>query len=141
MRKLTDDWALVGVINPGSQTASEKLTAAIDMSKYLQVCAVVAVGTLGTAATVDATWKTSATSGGTYNAVSGKSITQLTKAGTDDNKQVAVNLRGDEMGGNRYAKFSMTPGTAASDAAVLVFGLVRYAPATEQDLSTVDEVI
>lgn len=139
--KFSERWGIVGVINPGAQTAAEKLTAAIDTSLYHDLVAVVASGTMGTSATIDATFKASATSGGTYAAITGKSITQLVKA-SHDNKQVLVNLRCDEIPSQkRYVKFSMTPGTATSDAAVLVLGRPRYAPATDGDLSSVVEAV
>lgn len=139
---MSEEWALIGVINPSSQSAGEQLSAAIDMANFHEVMMEVMVGALGASATVDATIKQSDTSGGTYAAISGKSITQLTKAGSDDNKQVHVNLRSNEMtDGKRYIKASITVGTAACLTAVEVWGRPRYSPAHLVDLSSVDEII
>lgn len=139
--KQYEEYSVVGVIDPSSQSAGELLTAAIDLSKWIDVMAVLVVGALGTNATVDATWKSATTSGGTYAAVSGTAITQLTKAGTDDNKQVLAHLRANETGGKRYAKFSVTVATAACLTSVVVLGRPQTKPATDSDLATVDEVV
>lgn len=139
--KLYEDWGIVATIDPTSWSAAEHLSDEIDMKSYHAICAIVSVGALGSSGTVDGGFKASATSGGSYAAVSGKSITQLTQAGTDDNKQVIVHLRSDETGGKEFVKFYLTPGTAASLGSVVVLGKPRYAPATDSDLSSVDEVV
>jgi len=139
--KQYEEYSVVGVINPSSQAAGEALTAAIDLSKWADVMAVLSVGALGASATVDATWKAATTSGGTYAAVSGTGITQLTKADSDDNKQVLVHLRPIETAGKRYAKFSVTVAVAACLTSVVVLGRPVVKPATDNDLTTVDEVV
>jgi hypothetical protein len=77
--------------------------------------------------------------------VSGRGITQLAKAGTDDNKQVLINLKQEDLDFNNGFKFfrvSMTPAVAACliGAAVLGFD-PRYDFATDNDAATVDEVV
>ena len=144
LNKQYEEWALVGVIDPDAYTAGEQLTAAIDMSKWEDILFVVLVGDLGTNATVDASLKASATSGGTYAAISGKAITQLTQAGTDkSNTQAYIHLRGDEMpAGKYYVKGSMTVGTATSDAGAIVLGRPRkFKPASDNDLASVGEIV
>jgi hypothetical protein len=89
----------------------------------------------------------SATSGGTYTQISGKSITQLTEASTDDNKQAVINLKAEEMGsGMRYVKVSLRVAAAASDAGTITLaGRPRYTTAstttTYGDLASVDEIV
>lgn len=140
-QKFYEEWAIVATIDPASQTASEKLSDEIDLKNYLELAAVVLLGALGSSGTVDGTFKAASTSGGSYAAVTGTGITQLTQAGSDDNKQIVVHLRGDQTGGKEFVKFSLTPGTAASLAAAVVFGKPRFGPATDQDLASVDEVV
>jgi hypothetical protein len=140
MQKFSDEWAIVATIDPDAGTAGTYLSDEIDMSKYTQLAAIVMAGTLGASATIDATFQSAPTAGGTYADISGKAITQLTKAGSDDGKQAVVSLRGDE-GGDRYVKLELVVGTATSDCGAIVLGRVRYGPATDYDLSTVDEVV
>lgn len=141
--RLDEYVAVVGVIDPDAYTAGEQLTAAIDMSKWESLLCIVMAGDLGTNATVDAAIKASATSGGTYAAITGKAITQLTQSPDDSNKQALVHLRASEMpAGKRYVKLSMTVATATSDAGAIVLGKPAHAfPATDNDLSSVDEVV
>lgn len=139
----SENQAVVGIIDPDVYTAAEYLTAAIDMNKFESLQAIVMAGTLGASATLDAKLTASATSGGTYTDITGKAITQLTQAGTDSDKQSIINLRAEELTeGLRYVKLSMTVGTATSDAGAIVMGAnPRNAPASDNDLSTVDEIV
>lgn len=140
--KQYEEYSVVGIIDPDAYTAAAYLTAAIDMSLYADVMAIVMAGDLGTNATLDAKATDSATSGGSYADISGKAITQLTEAGTDSNKQAIIHLRGSELNsGKRYVKFSMTVGTATSDAGMIVLGRPFVKPATLSDLTAVDEVV
>lgn len=141
MRKFANEWAIVDVIDPDVHTAATYLSAEIDFSEWLELVAIVMAGTLGTNATVDAAFHTSATAGGSYAAVSGKAITQLTEAGTDSDKQAIIHLRPDEVGGKRYVKLSAAIGTATSDFGAIILGKPRYAPGTDQDDASVDEVV
>ncbi|RMG90728.1 MAG: hypothetical protein D6706_18990, partial [Chloroflexi bacterium] len=75
--------------------------------------------------------------------LTGKSITQLTQAGTDSNKQVLVEVRADELSaGYTHLRGRLIIGTAASDAAVIALGGdARYGPASDYDLASVDEIV
>ena len=138
--------AVVGVIDPDAYTANTYKTANIDMSKWESIMVVVMAGTLGTNATVDAkiTEYTGTSEEGAQDIV-GKAITQLTEAGTDSDKQAIINLRREEMDiadGFRYVKVQLILATATSDLGLLVIGVVpRNAPASDNDLSTVDEIV
>ena len=68
----SEDWAVVGMVDPDANTAATYLTAAIDMTDWEQLAVITMVGTLGAAATVVTTVTASATSGGTYATVTGK---------------------------------------------------------------------
>lgn len=142
--KLSEVIAVVGKIDPDVTTAGTVLTEAIDMAKYTQVMAIVQAGTLGTNATVNFKFTQATTSGGTYKDVTGAAITEMTQAGTDQSDRVAVlNMYGTELDMDsdyRYVKGSLTIGTATSDAAAVVVGLVKEGLATDRDSSTVDHI-
>ena len=132
-------------IHAASQSASEKLTGAVDLLKFKRAYFLIDTGTMGSSATLDFTVKASATSGGSYTAVSGSAITQLVKA-TDDNKYAIVEVSSEKIlaAGStyRYIKGSLTPGTAACTSAVIVLGsLVNYEPASQYNATTVAQTV
>lgn len=135
--------AVVATIDPDVYTAAEYLSDAIDMNDFESIQAIVMAGTLGSSATLDAKLTASATSGGSYADITGKAITQLTQAGSDDDKQAIINLRAEELTeGLRFVKLSMTVGTATSDAGAIVLGAnARNNPASDNDLASVDEIV
>lgn len=143
--KITDLVGVVATIDPDAYTAATYTSDWVNMANFDQVMAVVMVGTLGTSATVDAKIE-QATDGSGSNAkdVSGKSITQLTQAGSDDDKQVVIGISAadlDVANNFDYVRLSLTVGTATSDAGGIIVGLPSDLPATAVDLSTVDEVV
>ena len=137
--------ALVGAIDPQSANAA-KTSGWIDATKYLNYMATISVGALGASATVDAKLE-QATDGSGAGAkdVTGRSITQLTKAGADDNKQVEINLKQEDLDFNNGFKFfrlSVTPAVAASLIAGFVQGFdPRYGVASDSDAASVDEIV
>ncbi len=135
--------AVVGVIDPDAYAAATYLSAAIDMSKFESIQAIVAVGDFVATATLDAKLTSSATSGGSYTDVAGKAIAQMTAAGTDDNKQAVINCRASELpAGHRFVKLSVTLGTAGADLGAVVLGHnPGHAPASDNDLASVDEIV
>ena len=143
--KPSDQAVLVGVIDPDLNTANTYTTAWISMATFAAIQAIVLAGTLGTNATLDAKLEQAQDSGGTgAKDVTGKAITQLTQAGTDDSdKQAIINCRSDELDVNNgftHVRLSMTVATASSDSAGLVLGhYARYQPAA--DAASVAEVI
>lgn len=147
MEKLISEaLSIVGTVDPDAYATGTQLTDAIDMSVNRRVMFIVTVGDLGTAATIDFYVMECATSGGTYTRLTGKNITQLTKTGTDGDKQAIVNVSSEELtSGMRYLKGSMRVGTAASDAAVIALGDPIYSDAVTStaygDLASVDEIV
>ena len=144
--KMSEGWAVVATIDPDAYAAAAYLSDAIDMSDYTKLMAVVMVGTLGTNATIDAAATQATTSAGTYKALSpAKAITQLTQAGTDQSDlQAIINVDEHDLdldNDYRFVKFSLTVGTAASDAGLIVLGLPKTRPATANDLASVTEVV
>lgn len=149
MNKLfSEEWAVVGVVDPDAYAAGQQLTAAIDMSQYEQVAAVLLLGDRSAGVSVDLAFHSSATSGGSYSAISGKSIAQIADESPlsgASNKQVILNLRGSEVtSNNQYVKAVLTLAlspTANTDVAVIVFGRARHLPADDNDISSVKEVV
>lgn len=132
-------------IHAASQSAAEKLTGAVDLSKWRQVLFLIDAGTLGTSGTLDFQVKASDATAGTYTAVPSTAITQLVKA-TDDNKYAVVSVKAESISalGLNYAfiKGSLLPGTAAATSAVIVLGeATRFEPASDSDASTVAQIV
>ena len=137
----SEQWAVIGVVDPDANGAAEYLTAAIDMSMWSRIVAVVQTGILGTSATVDFKLTDSDATGGSYTDISGKAITQLVKASNDDD-QAIINLRFDELNTDaRFVKAAVTVGTATSDCSAIVMGLPRYYPASDNDIASVVEIV
>lgn len=141
----SEDIAIVGTIDSASQSTSEKLTDAIDLSKFSRFLFVINAGVLGTSATLDFQIKGATSAGGSYTAITGTAITQLVKA-TDDGKQVVVEISRqavENLGlGYTHIKGSLVPGTAASQAAVVALGVGPfYGPAADHDLADVAQIL
>ena len=145
--------AVVATIDPDAYTASDDTPQTsdwVDMSRFESLLSVLAAGTIAASVTINAKLEqaTSAAGAGAKD-ITGKAITALTTA--DGDKQVLINLRGEEMdasGGFRYARLSVTISDSASpDAAAADFGAVllgffpKYGPASDNDLASVDEIV
>jgi hypothetical protein len=138
--------AVVATIDPDVTTASTVTSDWVDMGLFDQIMAVVMAGTLGTSATLNAKIEQATSSAGAgAKDLTGKLITELTQAGTDSDKQAIINVRAEELdidNGFSFARLSMTVGVATSDAGAIVLGFgPRYGPASDNDLSTVDEIV
>lgn len=138
--------ALAGVIDPDAYAAGTYTTGWIAAAEAANFMALVSVGDMVATSTVNAKIEqaTSAAGAGAKD-LTGKAVTALTQAGTDDNKQAIINIRADDMDiANSFTHFrlSMTVATAASDAAGYVFAMDhRHGPANLRDLTSVDEVV
>ncbi len=137
---------IVGVYNPQSVSAGTVTTGWISMVDYRSIMVIILAGALGASATVDAKLQQATDSSGTgAKDVTSKAITQLTKAGTDDNKQVIINCRADELdidGGFTHVRLSMTVATAACLLGAVVLGMDRrHGYQDAGDLTTVDEIV
>ncbi|MEM6259684.1 MAG: hypothetical protein AAGI37_15500 [Planctomycetota bacterium] len=138
--------AIVGNIDPDAYAASTVTSGWISVADFYNFAAVIQAGTLGSSATVDAKLEQATDSSGTgAKDITSKAITQLTQAGTDSDKQAVINLKSDELDiANDFTHFrlSVTVATAASDVGGIVLGVnPRHAPASDNDASTVDEIV
>lgn len=142
---IAESVAIIGTIDPDAYGTGAQVTDVIDMLYWREVMFIVSVGDLGSSATADFAVASSANSDMSSSAsLSGKAITQLTQAGSDSDKQAIVRVTSEEVGaaGHRYIRGTLTIGTAASDAAVIVVGTAsRYAPVDAIDLASVDEIV
>jgi len=140
----SDRAVLAAVIDPDAYTAAAYSSGWVHMGTYENIMAVLKVGTMATSSTVDAKLEQAQDDSATgLKDITGKSITQLTEAGTDSDKQAIINCRADELdvaNGFDYVRITVTVATAASDLDAAIFGFdARYQPAT--DITTVDEIV
>ena len=142
----TEIAAVVGSIDPDAYSNAAYQTDYIPLKNFRRYMAIIMAGTLGSSATIDAKLVayTSAAGAGALD-IPGAAITQLTQAGTDSDKQAIINFNTEVLAGNtKYTHFRLivTVGTAASDMGAVVLGFdPRYAPASDADASTVDEIV
>jgi len=110
-----------------------------------QRAAIVMAGTLGSSATFDAKLEEATDDSGTgVQDITGKAITQLTQADTDESDQQAIiNLANPELtDGFTHFRLTISVGTAASDGGAVVLGFdERYGPANENDAASVAEIV
>jgi len=142
----SNEAAVAAVIDPDVTVASTVTSGWVSMATFRTVMAVVLAGTLGTSATVDAKLEQATDAAGTgVKDVTGKSITQLTQAGTDSDKQSVINcMQSDLDVANDFdhVRLSITVGVATSDVGGVVMGLApAYGFASENDSTTVAEIV
>lgn len=141
----SDRAAIVGVVNPASHSAGTVSSGWVSMAKFERIMAVIQTGVLGTAATVAAKLEQAQDSSGAgAKDVSGKAITTIVKA-SGDNKQAIINMAGEDIDANdgfTHVRLSMTVAEAASVASAVILGFdARYAPGSDDDLASVDEIV
>jgi len=133
---------LAAVIDPDAYAAGTYTSDWVSMAVFSAVMAVVFAGDLGTAATVNAKIEEAKDGSGTdAQNLAGKAITELTKVGTDDNKQAVINVRAEELTETfTHVRLSITVATATSDAGGVIVGFdARFEPATQA--ASVAEVV
>lgn len=142
---------IVSCIDPDNYAGTTTVTGdVIDMRNWHSLMAILMVGDMVANGTVDYKLQAGTATNSTFYDITGKAVTQLTQAGTDDNKQVVINLKSEELASQsnadgrayRYVRELWTPGTVTTDAGTVVLGFdPRYGPATDSDLTTVDEIV
>lgn len=136
--------AVLACIDPDAYTAATYTTGWVSMALWDALQAIVMAGDLGSSGTLDAKLTAATDSSGTGAAdISGATITQMTQAGTDSNKQGIINLRTDSLAGQGFThvRLSMTVAVATSDAGALLLGFgPKYAPASDSDSTAVDSI-
>jgi hypothetical protein len=145
MQRAYESVAVLGKIDPVSQAAGTVNTTVVDCALFERTLFIVKAGVLGALATLDFVVKGDTASGGSFaTTVTGKAITQLTKAGSDDSKIVLVEVDTNALGvqGFRYVRGTATVGVAASliDVTVLGFGC-SYPNANQHNIASVKEIV
>lgn len=145
--KPSDFICVAGAIDPQSNAAAATKTSDyVDMAQFNSMLAVLNVGAITSTGKVDAKLVQAKDSSGTDKKdISGKAITQLTEAGTDSNKQIEINLFAEELdtaNGFRYVALEVTNTTAAALVSAVILGAAgRYDPASDSNVSSVDEIV
>lgn len=142
VNRFTEEVAVLGTIDPEAMGTGTDGTDIIDMHYWGEVAFVLLLGTMAASATADFIIQASANAD-MSSAVTFRSATQLTQAGSDGDKQVILTVRDDELAGDgyRYVRGKLTIGTDACDIAVVALGYdARFKPASDNDLSSVDEI-
>ncbi|MFV9616172.1 MAG: hypothetical protein ACNYZG_09455 [Gammaproteobacteria bacterium] len=138
--------AVVATIDPDTYTAAAYTSDYIDMGLFERAQFVVMTGTLGTAATVDASivQATTAAGAGSKALTTSKAITQLVKA-TNDDDQAIINVLAEDLdlaNSFDFCAITVTVGVATSDVGAIGLGFnPRYAPASDNDLASVVEIV
>ncbi len=145
-QKASEVIAVVETIDPISQGAGAVSSGWVPVKDFHRFMAVVFAGVLGAAATLDGKIEQATSSGGAgVKDVVGRAITQFTKAGSDDNKQAVINIKPDDLdldGSFYFIRLTLTVGVAASLVGGVLVGLgARFGPASDADVSTVDEIV
>ncbi len=143
--RLSERLALVACIDPDAYGTGAVNSDVIDMLQHRRILFVVMAGDIASTGKLDfAVYGDTASNGSFATLITGKSITQLTQAGTDSDKQAIVEVSSEEVQaqGKRYIRGVMTFTTAGGDAGmVAVAGDSRYQPNNVFDLASVDEIV
>ena len=137
--------ALAAVIDPDVSPAAAYTSDYVDAGQFESMMAIIKAGTLGSSATLDAKLVQATDSSGTgVKDITGKAITQMTQAGTDQSDtQATIDVRAEELdmdNGFTHVALIITIGTATSDACGEILGFnSRSLSATAHQLASVGE--
>lgn len=142
----SEEWAVVGTVDPDANTAGAVNSDIIDMSLFEQILVIVSIGALGSGATVAVKLQEGAAANMSDAAdIAGKAITTFADSsptGSNDDQQAIINLRGDELTeGDRYVRAVHTVANATSDSAVIILGKAKSGPSSDNDLASVAEIV
>jgi hypothetical protein len=137
--------AVVGAVAPQS-VAAVQVSGWIDATTFHNYMALVQLGAIGAAATVDAKFQQATSNAGAgAKDVAGKAIVQFTKANADDNKQAVINLKQEDLdfnNGFKWFQLSITPAVAASLIGGTVFGVdPRYGFASDNKAASQAQIV
>jgi len=113
---------------------AEAFTSYVSLANYHRAAILIHTGVMASGSTLDAVVHQATDTSGSSpkHLTSSKAITQLTQAGSDSNKDVAIEIRTEELdvaGGFDCIALGYTVGTAATLLSIEIYGLVpRYAP-------------
>ncbi len=134
----SDRICVSGTVDPATIVNVEVFTDVVDMNNFEQACFILLTGNIASEA-ITFRLVESATSGGVYTAVSGKSKVYSAHASSNDNVQCQINLKASELtSGMKFVKAGIvTDGASGGPMAVIALGLKPVAsPASDFDLAT-----
>lgn len=148
----SEEVALVDAIDPDAYGEGAVSTAYIAAKNFHSFMATVYAGTMASNHTLDAKIQQATTSGGgSVKDLTGASITQLTAAGTDSDKQAIIQFRTQDLdvaNGFDFVRLTLTLASTASpfsgntDFGAALYGFhPRHAPASDNDNASVDEIV
>lgn len=140
MSQPSERLTVCGVVDPQTANNTTKTTGNVDLSKFHEAAFILLVGAIDS--TVDFKLQESADGSSNWSDVSGKAITQL--SGSDDSKQVLVNLKAEELAaGKRYVRGLVTLGNGTSQTICAVaLGLKpHFGPAADDKAATLVQVV
>ena len=128
---------------PADSETTEVNSAWVTLANHHRAVILVSVGDMAASSTLDIDIEEATDSGGTgVKTITGKSITQLTQAGTDSNKVVIIELQSEELDADNdfdHFRVEVTPAVGAVEFAVFVLGFnTRFAPVST---TAIDEIV
>jgi hypothetical protein len=134
----SDRIGVVGTIDPQTVVNTEVFSDVVDMNNFDQACFILLTGDMANE-TVTFRVVESATSGGTYTLVTGKSKAYTASATANDNVQCQINLKASELSsGMKFVKAgAVTGGASGGMMAVVALGLKPVSVvASDLDIAT-----
>lgn len=146
MLKTSELISVCTAIDPDNQSAGTVTSTYVKLDKFVNYLAVFQAGVLAsTNTTVFSIVQATDGSGTGVKAITGKTATTLTEAGTDSDKQVIIALNPHELdlaGGFYWVALRSVTATAAGYVSGVLLGInPNYTPASAYDATTVDEVL
>jgi len=137
----SEDYGLIGTIDPQTITTSEVFSDVIDMGKFIKVMCIFLGGNMAADGTMVCRVVTCDSAGS--NVAAFKTADTVT-AGTDYS-QVIVEVDNQDLAGgatnkDRYVKFGMVSAGSGGPIAAVVLGKAKYGPSSDEDLATVLEI-
>jgi hypothetical protein len=143
-QKLSEALPIVAVLASQTVANTELFTGVVDMGAMQQCMAVANLGNMA-AETIDFKAYSCDSDGSNAVAITGKAATQLAAhASNNDSKQLVIGLRDTDLltSGKQYAKFGLvTGGATGGPAGVVVLGSPRQGAGTDQDATSVLQIV
>ena len=137
--------AVTAIIVPDARGAGSVTSTYVNMGLFERVQFIIQTGEMAATSTLNASivQATDASGTGVKALTTAKAITEL--GATDDNKQVIVNVLAEDLDmANNFDFAAITCVVANASVDYAVVGVAhnpRYAPASDNDASTVDEIV
>lgn len=138
--------AINAVIDPDDHSAGDIDTEFISMADFNAALFILQLGVMTATSLVDFKLQEATDGAGAgVKDIVGKAATQLTAAGSDDDKQVKIGVRPQDLDRDNdftHVRARLTVAVANSFASVVGIGIEpRYGPASDTELASVDETV